>query len=262
MGRLLSFNPQCGLMVFSVLIYIIKVFLKVFGFVCDFGKSGVDHSAYYIAQIGATFLYYMFYRAIFERVDSWLTFVGLQLTHLANEWFQHVFRASHWYYSSIRKNAVHGPKWMREATLAMFLSNQPNVSSTDWANFIALETAITAFVITFSGIVFALGYCIMFYSTTTSLDYPDLVFIHDPGKFRTLGIQLIIQVTTEMVNVGLMELWFRRRLGRSGAISRFDCFFKSHTISIWFFTLCAYQAIFVWARFQSQNFCKATAFFQ
>jgi len=237
---------------FSCSLFCVKSLLKAEGLVCDFGKTGSQFPGYYCGLVLGSFFYYFFYRSLFEKVYSWSHFALLQSCHLALEWLQHVARATHQYYKSVRFVSNRGPQWFRELTLQIFMSRQPNVSSHDWACFMALETAIQSFVICFSILAYGFGITWMQYGYNRDL-YSRTQLTNE--EFQWFMLQLLLQLVTEVINMCFMELWFRHRVGFAGAIRRLPLLFQSRMFLFWFWVTCNVKVMNVYPGYRPNTFC-------
>ena len=91
--------------IFVVCLATMKWVLKTLGYFIDMGKKG-SGSFYFMAEVFALLMYYIFYRNLFADVEDLWAFGILQLVHVANEWISYPFRASRFYYDmSVRLQA-------------------------------------------------------------------------------------------------------------------------------------------------------------
>merc|ERR1712007_256527 len=134
------------------------------------------------------------------------------------------------------------------------MGNQPNVSSHEWACFVGLETSIQSFTIAYTLLVYTVG------CTWIRLGYNSKAMWHlstiRSDAFTQLMIQLGVQPGTEFANMCLMEIWFRRRLGPSGAVGRLSLLLRDTTF-MWYFCLCTLlQSTNIWPGYIEWKFCN------
>eukprot|EP00415_Alexandrium_ostenfeldii_P000840 UN0840 len=222
---------------------------------CDSGVAAADFSGYYAGQFLGSFYYYSYYRAMFEHVDSWSNFAALQVTHLLMEWLKHVLRATDWYYQRVRRLSARGPQWFHKVSLTLFLSRQPNVSSDDWARFMAVDTALQAFIIAVSLLAYATGYTVLRYVMSARAAFHPFLEHMANEHYSKLMTQLGVQVFTEFLNIGLMEVWFRRRLGGLGALKRIPLLFQHNSFFVFVLAWCTLHGANPWIQWMPQQFC-------
>jgi len=249
-------NDFAAMAAFNCFAFVIKKVLATIGFVCDCGVSAPDFSGYYAGQFLGSFYYYFYFRAIFEHVDDMKTFAVVQVTHLVLEWVWHVCRATDRYYRFVRRVSERGPGWYQQLTMFLFLSNQPNVSSDDWARFMAVDTALQAFAITVSALAYATGYTVLRYLESARLAFHPFVERMGHDTYHKLMMQLVVQMVTEFLNTCLMELWFRRRLKGRGALSRFPLLFERNTFFVFVLAWCTLHSSNPWIQWMPHELCN------
>lgn len=233
--------------------------LKVVGFMLDSGKTGSRLCGYWVAEINASLFYCFFYRGMFDHVREWNTFVLLHGTHLLLEWVAHPFRATDWYFDKVQALARRSPPWLAWMLTAGLLTAQPTLTSDGWACFIGLDFAIRSYALIYSVVVYYGGVAWLHFGWNKGSMY------HLPGSesesgFHMLMTQSIAFVVTEVINCVLMEIWFRRRLGRPGALRRLAGLLKDDFM-LMFFTLClaGHACTNIWPDFFAESFCSSSS---
>lgn len=258
-GRNSAMDAFVGLSAFSLCAFTAKTVLAGVGFLCDSGVVSANFSGYYAGHFLGSFYYFSYYRAMFEHVSGWSDFVALQATHLVLEWVKHVVRATDCYYQWARKFSSRGPQWYQVAAKTVFLSRQPNVSSDDWARFMAVETALQAFIVAVSLLAYATGYTVLRFVGSARSAFRPFVDHMANDEYNQLMLQLAAQVVTESVNIGLMELWFRRRLGGRGALKRFPLLYERNSFFVFVLAWCTLHGANPWIQWMPQQFCTDAA---
>jgi len=149
---------------FCLVNYVLKGALKGVGILLDMGKGGT-YSLFLYAEIASLNFYYIFYRAMFDTLDSYILFFGLQCIHLLCEWVFYPLRATTWYYNFYQRTVSSAAKWNNKILDGLLapLSAKLVFRKTDWCSFIALEYGIRVIIQTYTAIYFLSGFTFLRY---------------------------------------------------------------------------------------------------
>jgi len=248
-----EFNYSIYVM-YLVVNVVTKGLLKAVGFLVDSGKQGTGMFGYYIAEFVAAFYYYSFYRAMFDKVSSWGLFCALQALHLFFEWVHCPLRATDWYFYGVRRLVNRAPPRMRKFLLRGLLTAQSQLTAHEWRCFIGLDTVVR---------IYALADVLFSYTPTMCWlhagysGYSYHVFkAMTPEHMRVQLEQFVVMFVTEVINVILMDMWFKRRLGPVGCVGRFGGLLKSDLFYIFLTSCCGTVGTEIYAGLVSDKFCS------
>jgi len=231
-----------------------KDLLKTVGFFVDSGKQGTGLFCYYIAEFATAFWHYSFYRAAFDKVTSWSLFFAFQALHLSFEWVHCPLRATDWYFLRVRSLVDRAPPRMRNVLLVGLLTGQPQVTAHEWRCFVGLDTVVR---------IYALADVLLTYPLTVYWlhvgysGYGYRIFKAMTPEHMKLQLgQIAVMFVTEVINVALMDLWFKKRLGPVGCVGRFAGLLKSHLFYLYLTCSLSVMGTSIYAGLVSDEFCS------
>eukprot|EP01012_Entosiphon_sulcatum_P013591 TRINITY_DN18818_c0_g1_i1.p1 TRINITY_DN18818_c0_g1~~TRINITY_DN18818_c0_g1_i1.p1 ORF type:complete len:452 (+),score=54.61 TRINITY_DN18818_c0_g1_i1:193-1548(+) len=191
---------------FACLNFFLKTLFKTVGLVVDLGKRGTC-SHYYLAEVIMLLFYYTFYRALFEKINTWWTFLVLKGLHLLYEWMAYPLRATRTYFSVVN-SAPEGP--LRNVMQFFFLRRGVNLR--DWQCFLALDYILRICVMLHSLICYLLYMAFLRYSYN-SKHYPHFAELPDE-EYTRLVYYYGVSALLELLNAALMHycFWRKKRL--------------------------------------------------
>jgi len=194
---------------FCVVNYVLKGALKGVGILLDMGKGGT-YSLFLFAEIASLNFYYIFYRAMFDTLDSYVLFLGLQSIHLFCEWVFYPLRATTWYYNFYRRRVSSAAKWKSKVLDALLapLSAKLVFTKMDWCSFITLDYGIRVIIQTYTAIYFLAGFTFLRYGWNKNhfLMYSEK---YEPQKdYELFAFYTGLSVLLEIINTTIVDRCF------------------------------------------------------
>lgn len=178
--------------------------LKGIGFMCDVNRSSPasgSFTSFFTASVIGAIAYNFFYRLVFLFVTSWQVFAMLHIFHIGGTWIEFVLPASGWYFSSIIRREY--PKCIDWVLKRTSFAKQKDVEQNDWQRLMAVLMSIHVYCVFYSVLVFLYAATALCFGLNRAYWKVDL---------REFMLKMLVQLVTELINAGIIELWYRKRL--------------------------------------------------
>jgi len=194
--------------VFCLTNYIVKALIKAVGIILDMGKGGT-YSLFFYGEIACLNFYYVFYRSLFDTLDSFWIFLGLQFVHLVHEWAFYPCRSTQRYYDFYQRS-VKGAGKMQSAVLDALLSPLSAklcFTQRDWCSFITLDYSVRVIIQTYTAVWFISGFSFLRYGwNNTHFKY----YKNDVSQrqYNEFAFYTSISVLFEVINTLTIDHYF------------------------------------------------------